>query len=242
MRTSCTECPLRHFRIFKSFTADDLSFMLGFKTGETTVEAGGVVLAQGATSAQVFTVLEGMGTRSKVLKNGRRQVINFVFPGDLVGLQASLTGEMTHSVEATTPMQLCTFRRSDLWGLFNNNPERAFDVTWITAVEEHLLGETIATLGQRTAEERIAWALTRLYERLRAIGLARDGAVPLPFRQQDLADALGLSLVHTNKTLRALTARGLARWSDGVLSIAAPEKLAAIAMIDLERPQVRPLL
>jgi CRP-like cAMP-binding protein len=82
----------------------------------------------------------------------------------------------------------------------------------------------------------------RIYERLKAAGLGKDGDVPLPFRQQDLADAIGLSLVHTNKTLKALRSMGLAHWNDGSLQLKKIKALADLAMIDLERPQQRPLM
>jgi CRP-like cAMP-binding protein len=151
-------------------------------------------------------------------------------------------GEMTHSVESTTAMKLCVFDRSELWSIFRSHPTRAFSMTWLAAVEEHLLGETVATLGQRDATERISWALARIYQRLDAIGLANQRSVPLPFRQQDLADALGLSLVHTNKTLARLRERQLAQWQDGQLTINDLAALAEVAMISLENPPVRPLI
>lgn len=86
---------------------------------------------EGSNSPQLYTVLEGMGTRYKTLENSKRQVINFLFPGDFTGLQAGIMGEMQHSVEATTPITLCAFRRNDLWQLFRQHPERAHDLTWI---------------------------------------------------------------------------------------------------------------
>lgn len=241
-RTDCKNCPLRKRSLFTPFTDDELAFMQSFKTGELRVDAGTTILLEGSNSPQLYTVLDGMGTRFKTLENGKRQVINFLFPGDFTGLQAALMGEMQHSVEATTQMTLCAFRRNDLWRLFRQHPQRAYDLTWIAAVEEHFLGETIASLGQRDATQRIAWALVRIHERLKAVGLGRDGAVPLPFRQQDLADALGLSLVHTNKTLKSLRAMGLARWNHGILELREFDTLADMAMIDLERPQQRPLM
>ena len=183
-----------------------------------------------------------MGTRYKTLENGKRQVINFLFPGDFTGLQSGIMGEMKHSVQTSTEMKLCVFRREDLWGLFRSHPERAYDLTWIAAVEEHFLGETIASIGQRDAIERVSWALLRIHERLRAVGLFSAGSVPLPFRQHDLADSLGLSLVHTNKTLQALRAQNLIQWSDGRLTILDVKALAALAMIDLEKPERRPLM
>ncbi|WP_334191799.1 Crp/Fnr family transcriptional regulator [Pararhodobacter sp.] len=240
--TACRNCPLRKRSLFLPFTEEELSFMESFKTGELKVDPRTTILLEGSNAPQLYTVLDGMGTRYTTLENGKRQVINFLFPGDFVGLQAGIMGEMKHSVEASTQMTLCVFRRDDLWEVFRRYPERAYDLTWIGAVEEHFLGETIASLGQRDATQRIAWALVRIWERLKAVGLETDGIVPLPFRQQDLADSLGLSLVHTNKTLKALRDIGLAQWSDGQLELLKIQDLAALAMIDLERPQARPLM
>lgn len=241
-KTDCRSCPLRSCDLFTPFTTAELEFMLRFKSGELSVEPGTTILMEGSNSPQLYTVLEGMGVRYKTLENGRRQVINFVFPGDFSGLQAGVMGEMQHSVDSTTAMKLCVFKREDLWTLFQSHPERAYDLTWIAAVEEHFLGETIAAIGQRDARQRIAWALVRIFERLRAVGLEVDGTVPLPFRQQDLADALGLSLVHTNKTLGALREEGLVAWQNGTMVISRLAPLADLAMIDLENPRRRPII
>ncbi|AXQ94911.1 Crp/Fnr family transcriptional regulator [Cereibacter azotoformans] len=239
--TPCRNCPLRRKPLFLPFSDRELSFMEAFKVGELVVGPNVMLLEEGQGSAHLFTVLRGLGIRSTMLENGRRQVINFLFPGDFVGLQAGLAGEMRHSVESTTPMVLCVFNRADLWTLFREEPERAYDLTWIAAVEEHFLGETIASLGQRDAIERLAWALLRIHERLSSVGLSEEGKVPMPWRQQDLADALGLSLVHTNKTIRRLREIGLAHWSAGTLSIDR-ERLAALALTDPDRPRRRPLI
>jgi CRP-like cAMP-binding protein len=139
-------------------------------------------------------------------------------------------------------MVLCVFDRGRLWEMFRASPQRAYDLTWIAAVEEHFLGETIATLGQRDAGQRIAWALLRIWQRLRAAGIGANGTVPLPFRQQDLADALGLSLVHTNKTLARFRARQLCDWSEGVLRVLDARALAQVATMELDPPERRPLM
>lgn len=213
-----------------------------FKQGELRVDPGTTILMEGSNSPQLYTVLRGQGVRYKTLEDGRRQVINFLFPGDFTGLQAGLMGEMKHSVEARTPMTLCAFDRAELWQLFKEQPARAYDLTWIAAVEEHFLGETIATLGQRDAVQRVAWALLKIWQRLRAVGLERNGTVPLPFRQQDLADALGLSLVHTNKTLARLRARQLCDWSERALRVLDAPGLAALGLVEAEPPERRPLM
>jgi CRP-like cAMP-binding protein len=242
MTVPCRACPLRRQPLFIPFTEEEVAFMERFKVGEMVVDSGTIILMEGANSPQLYTVLRGQGVRYKTLPNGRRQVINFLFPGDFTGLQAGLMGEMKHSVEARTRMVLCVFNRTRLWEVFRASPQRAYDLTWIAAVEEHFLGETIASLGQRDAVQRIAWALLRIWQRLRATGLGGDGAVPLPFRQQDLADALGLSLVHTNKSLARLRSRQLCEWSEGILRIRDLPALAHLGLAELEPPERRPLM
>ncbi len=241
-KTDCARCPLRRRRLFKDFSPDEVRFMESFKIGEELVPAGGIVLSQGESSPFLYTVLEGFGTRSILLEDGRRQVINFVFPGDLVGLQAALMGEMQHTVQAASEMRLCVFRRARLWELFSDRPDRAFDLTWIGAVEEHFLGETIATLGQRDALERMAWALARIWRRLSALGLRVNGQVPLPFRQSELADALGLSVVHTSRTLSTLRSMNMIHWSKQLLHVPDEEALLALAKLPVEIEQTRPLM
>ena len=242
MTTHCRTCPLRNLPCFTPFSDEELSFMPKFKSGELNVDAGTVLLEEGSSAPQFFTVLAGMGLRTKMLENGRRQVLNFVFPGDLLGLQAGVMGQNGHTIVASTPMRLCVFRRSELWTLYRTQPERAYDLTWLSAIEEHFLGETLATLGQRDAIQRVSWALHRIHHRLRMVEIGTEGRVPLPFRQQDLADALGLSLVHTNKTLRRLRERQVAAWDGGTMAIADLDELARIGLVDDTEPRRRPLL
>jgi CRP-like cAMP-binding protein len=213
-----------------------------FKVGEMVVEPSTPILTEGSHSAQIFTVLEGMGLRTTTLENGRRQVTSFVFPGDLIGLQAAVMGEMTHTVEARTRMKLCVFDRAALWDFVKVSPARSYDLIWIAASEETFLSEALTTVGQRTAEQAVAWALVTLWQRAEGLHLLRDDGMPLPYRQQDLADALGLSLVHTNKTLAKFRERQLAVWRDGVMRINDLPTLARIGLVEGGAPAERPLL
>lgn len=242
MATPCKACPLRRYGLFASIEASELEALQRFKSGELHVQAGTTIMMEGSNSPQLYTVLGGMGLRYKSLENGRRQVLSLIYPGDFLGLQAGIMGEMQHSVEATTAMTLCVFNRSDFWKFFRNHPERAFDMTWLAATEERFLGESLTNIGQRNAPERMSWALARMFIRARATGLARGNRCPLPYRQQDIADSLGLSLVHTNKTLARLRELNLASWSDGWLTVNDLDGLAERGGIDLSRAQVRPLI
>ena len=242
MVTTCEKCPLRRRDHFAPMTAEDVSVMQRFKVGELVVDPGTPILMEGSNSPQLFTALHGMGLRYKYLENGKRQVVNMILPGDFIGLQAGVMGEMGHSVEATTKMTLCVFDRSAFWSFFKEHPKRAYAITWLGAVEEHFLGDALTTVGQRNALQSVAWALTKLYQRGEALGMIENGRMSLPYRQQDLADALGLSLVHTNKTLASLKKSQLAHWNDGVLSVSDVDALAQIALIDdVSLPQ-RPIM
>ena len=242
MSTDCKNCPLRKLDAFQEMSGAELAFMERFKTGELEAQPGTQIMAQGQSSTHLFTCLNGMGVRYKTLENGRRQVIGFVMPGDFIGLQAGVMSEMCHSVEASTSMRLCTFNRSDLWSLFKSHPTRAYDLTRIAATEEVFLGEALAAVGQLDARAKVAWALHRFYVRLVSVNLGTRKAVPLPFRQQDLADAMGLSLVHTNKTLASLREDQIATWSDGQLIVHDLDRLQALAHVENGGTVQRPLI
>jgi CRP-like cAMP-binding protein len=121
-----------------------------------------------------------------------------------------------------------------------------FNVTWLTAHEESLVDDNLLSIGQRSAEERVATALILLYKRAAALRGADDDkarGVPFPVTQQHLADALGLSLAYTNKTLRKLQQRGLFSIADGRLVLLDPKALARLADLYGDgRPPPRPLV
>ncbi len=238
--SACATCGLRNQPAFTDFTPAELAFMQQFRVGETHLRAGEVLYHEGDSLDLFYTAKEGQGARYKHLPNGDRQLVNFVFPGDTIGLQGALADDAAYTVAAASNMVLCTFRRTRLNEIFTHSPDRGYALVWISASEEHFLGEIIATLGQRTAQQRMAWAFLKIHSRLSDLGLAQGDAVPFPFRQRDLADALGLSLVHTNKTLASLRPHAL--WQDGLLTLPNRQALSDIAMLDQDQPPPRPLL
>ena len=173
-----------------------------------------MILSEGAHSAQLFTLLSGWAFRYKTLEDGRRQILNYLLPGDLAGLQGSVIGEMQHSIEALSPVTFCIFQRDNLQSLFRDQPGLAFDITWLAAREERMLDETLLSVGRRSAVERAAYLIVFIYQRAARIGLTGEQRLLIPITQQHVADTLGLSIVHTNKTLRKLAERGLIKWHD----------------------------
>ncbi len=240
--TQCETCPLRQRKCLREFTAEELGFVKQFKVDELRVDAGASFLRQGARSDHLYTVLSGWAFRYKSLDDGRRQILNYALPADMVGLQGTLLHEMEHSVEALTPLVLCVFPRSKLWDLYSQFPSLAFDITWLAAREEQLIDENLVSLGRRTALERTAFILLHLFARAEEAGLTKNGSIQFPFTQQHLADTLGMSLVHTNKTLKRLAASKAVRWKDRVFELLDRAALAAIAGDDPSHHRPRPFI
>ena len=188
-------------------------------------------------------MLQGWAFRYKMLPDGRRQILNYALPADMVGLQGSLMREMEHSVAALTPLTLCVFPRAKLWELYSKFPSLAFDVTWLAAREEQLIDENLLSIGRRTALERTAYVLLHLFVRAKEVGLANgSNVIQFPFTQQHLADTLGMSLVHTNKTLKRLAASNAIRCKDRVFEISDRAALERIAGDDGSQHKARPYI
>ena len=238
-RVPCEICPLRAKPHFRDFTPEELAFVSSFKRGELVVEPGGTILSEGLHNEQLFTVLSGWAFRFKTLEDGRRQILNYLLPGDLVGLQGSIIGEMEHSVESLSTVVLCVFQRDRLSSLFENHPGLAFDVTWLASREERMLDEHLLSIGRRSATERAAYLIAFLAQRAERADLAHG---PIPITQQHVADTLGLSIVHTNKTLRKLAAQGLIRWHGRGCEVLDLAGLAALAEWSGLGERKRPLI
>src|ERR1700710_182175 len=176
-KVPCEKCPLRAVECLREFTAKELEFVSTFKTGELNVQAGTSILLQSTNSAHLYTVLSGWAFRYKTLPDGRRQILNYAMPSDLLGLQGSVNDEMQHSVEALTDVMLCVFPREKLWDLYTNYPTLAFDVTWIAAREEQILDEGLLSVGRRSAMERLAYLLLAIFERAEDIGLTKGNSI-----------------------------------------------------------------
>jgi CRP/FNR family transcriptional regulator, anaerobic regulatory protein len=240
--TPCEQCPLRKRPSLREFSAEELAFVKTLKVDELRVDAGASFLREGARSEHLYTVLSGWAFRYKMLDDGRRQILNYALPADMVGLQGALMNEMEHSVEALTPLVLCIFPRAKLWDLYSRIPTLAFDITWLAAREEQLIDEHLVSLGRRTALERAAYLLLHLFTRADEAGLVKNGTIQFPFTQQHLADTLGMSLVHTNKTLKRLFVSKAVRWKDRIFEMVDRATLAGIAGSDIARARARPFI
>ncbi|MCH9809389.1 MAG: Crp/Fnr family transcriptional regulator [Alphaproteobacteria bacterium] len=239
---NCRSCPLRKNPAFRKFKKSELAFVEKFKAGEVNCAAGENILVDGQSSDTIYTIKEGWCVRIKYLAHGERQVLNASMPGDLVGLQPSLFGVMQHSVYALTDATLCSFPRKQLSDLFTGFPDLALDVTWLAAKEEVMLADHLVNVGQRSALVRMAYLFAHFFDRGERAKLVTEGSLEFPFTQELLADALGLSLVHTNKTLRKLKATKCVNFHRGRLEITDLEMLHELADFEPFNAQPRPFI
>ncbi len=218
----CDACPLRARDAFKPKTREEIEFIQNMKVQHRRIARGIEIVHQGQVDAELFTLFSGWAFRHKTLPDGRRQILNFLLPGDILGLQASLLDGSEHSIEALTDVELCVFSRRKIWGLFEQMPQLAFELSWLGAREENIVDEALTSVGQRTARERVAALVLSLYRRCDHLDMVRDNTFAFPLTRQHLADALGLSLVHTIKTWSYLRKVGLFKFSGGELTLLNP--------------------
>jgi CRP-like cAMP-binding protein len=218
----CLQCPLRRRSAFSPKNPDEVEFIQGMKMEHRLLPAGSDIVHHGQADAELFTLFSGWAFRHKTLDDGRRQILNFLLPGDLMGLQASLLDASDHGIEALTDVELCVFPRRKTWKLFERMPQLAFELAWLGAREESLVDENLTSVGQRTARERVAALVLGLYRRADHLDLVKDRTFLFPLTRQHIADALGLSLVHTIKTWSYLRRAGLFSTANGALTLLNP--------------------
>jgi CRP-like cAMP-binding protein len=240
----CSECPLRPLALFQAHEPAELELVQSLKRRDLYLPPGRALIQEGQVDAPLYTLQKGWAFRFKTLSDGRRQILSFLLAGDFIGVQQKMGDAAAHGVETLTDAAFCVFQRDSLWEIHRRSPTMGFNVTWLTAHEESLVDDTLLSVGRRSAEERIAMLLILLFKRAAALQ-ADAGAqgVPFPLTQQHVADAPGLSLVHTNKTLRKLERRGLHQIREGRLYMRDVRALARLADLYGDgRPPVRPLV
>jgi CRP-like cAMP-binding protein len=242
MQVPCDECKLRAYGLFKPVTGEELAWIQEIKVGHLKMSAGSEIVRIGDDAPEVFTLYAGWAFRYKMLPDGRRQILAFLLPGDLLGLQAAMFDAALFGIEALTDVQLCVLPRKKIWALFGRMPGLAFDVAWLGSRSESFVDENLISVGRRTAAERVAALIVTLYKRAKVLGMVEDDTFAFPLTQQHIADALGLSLVHTNKTLAKLRRMGMFKQHDGLMTLTNPRVLERVAQHFDEELPVRPLI
>lgn len=189
------------------------------------VPAGTVLVHEGEPNYTGFLIASGWATRERLLRNGDRQVVNFMVPGDLSEPGAFVTESADHTIATVTEAVVLPFAHDRWFATLYADGMLTAALWWLAGHEEAVLKEHIVAIGRRKPEARLLYMAWELCRRLELVGLCNDGRFLLPVSQQTLADALGLSPRHLSRVLADLHAKDVVQFADGHVTIKDPARL-----------------
>ncbi len=192
------------------------------------VEARRELDFDGPCGRRAFLIVEGWAYTYKILQDGSRQVVEIAVAGDMLGLHGLLSGHRDLQAATAAPSIVRQMSAGSLAGLLRASPDAAVALCATAARSHELLTERLVDVARRTAVDRLGHLLLELKHRLARAGLGTRTSYRCPLTQQLLADALGLTGIHVNRTLRQLRDAGLVTMHDGVVEIHDEPRLARL--------------
>jgi CRP-like cAMP-binding protein len=168
------------------------------------------ISSSGAQILNFTALMSGIACRYKMVGDGRRAIIGFVLPGDFTTPIFSEPMRPDFGVMSLTTLNIIELPCAELLARAQNNPQLSRALTWTAIVDGNIARTWLANLAQQPAEKRTAHLLCELRHRLALVGVTDQKCFSLPLTQQDLCDALGVSVVHVNRVLQRLSHLGLA--------------------------------
>ena len=213
-------------------TPDDREALAGLCSPPRQLPARVDFASEGDPRNSLILVLNGWVCRYRTFSNGKRQLIGLLLPGDISQPFGATRQILSHSLMTLTPVSICEISPRALRAVALSHP-RIEDALWLDLyLERDLASELVVSLGRRSATERLAAFFCEIYLRLSAVGLATRPAFELPMTQTDLADLLGLSSVHINRSLKELRRRGLISWRHRQVEILRLPELFELAELE----------
>lgn len=180
----------------------------------------------------IYLIRNGWALRSRILETGARQIVNVAVAGDFLCLNAMIFEMSDFDIVAKTQVEAYVIHAETIRRVLGRDPRLAAAIFWVTAHEESVLAERIVSLGRRSVRARTAHVLCEFIARLEIIEPGIANEILIPLTQEDFADILGTSLVHTNKTLRALDRDGIIQFRQGMLRVSDRRRLERTAGFD----------
>jgi len=177
-------------------------------------------------------IVEGVAARYRLFETGRRQITEFHLAGDFVDLHSFLLKVMDHGVVTLSRCRVVYVPHERLRDITERHPHLTRLLWLSTLIDGAIHREWLAGAGRRNAASQMAHLICELFTRLEVVHLTRGTAFRFPVTQAELGDALGLSTVHTNRTLQELRAEGLITWRGDEIKIEDLDRLRAVAEFD----------
>ena len=190
------------------------------------------IISDGERPECVHLLLTGWAARYKILSDGERQIMAYLIPGDLCNIHIALLDRMDHGIASLSRCEVGLIPRAKVDEIMTEHTQLARALFWATLVDEAILREWLVSIGRRSAEKRVAHLFCEMLLRLRAIGLTTDDSFELPLTQEELADTMGISSVHMNRTLQELRSADLITSKGRLLIINDAERLMEFSGFD----------
>jgi CRP-like cAMP-binding protein len=224
---------VRKLRRFAELGDAEVEALLSVSGAPRQRKRGEDLIRAGDRPDHVQILLSGWGCRYKLLDGGSRQILAFMLPGDLCDLHVSMLDHMDHNVCLLSNAQVLAVPVGEIHAIMERHRKIERALWCSTLIDEAVLREWLVSAGRRAALERVSHRLCELRSRLELVGLVeRNGEFDLPVSQEDLADSLGLTGVHVNRTLAKLKEQDLVRIAHRRARVSHPERLAQIAGFD----------
>jgi len=167
------------------------------------------LIVHGSEFRNLCFVKDGYAIRYRLLRSGKRQILKLILPGDVIGVPVSFFDRSSCAVVAVSELTYAVCPFDSYVRLCYEQPQFGLVLSWLVAQEAATCSEHIVNLGRRTPIERLAHLLLEIHARLLEVGLAGETSFDLPFSQEVMADALGLSVPHLNRVIQQLRAEQL---------------------------------
>ena len=223
----------RKLRQWVPLSPEEIAVLRALQSATRVVARKRDIITEGRKYDGLLVLIEGSAMRYRVLRDGRRQVLNIIFPGDFIGFPGCFFDRALYSVAALSETVVSAIPFAQVFSLFDAHPRLAAKIFWSFSCEAAMSAEHLIDVGRRSALERVAHLLLELLTRLQAIGLADERSYQLPLTQELIGDALSLSLPRVNHALRQLREGDLVVIEKRKVIIKDLEGLAGLA--DFER-------
>jgi len=198
------EALVQRLAAFQSLTQPESAALRGLGQSVMRAAKGQQMLAAECAADRTIIIHRGWGIIYRDLNDGRRQIMQFCLPGDLVDPCSLLVSRRDFAIAAISPVTYSEVSLDDLTRVISEHPHLALPLLWNEAREIYLLRRHLLSIGRMTAVERLAALFMELADRLAIAGFAADDSFNLHATQQMLGDATGLSAVHVSRTMRSM--------------------------------------
>lgn len=228
-RASSLSQLVRKLSAFARFNSDEVGALESLSRRSRLYRREQILIHEGSPSDSIYLIVTGLACRYKMLANGRRQILGYLIPGDLCDFHFTIANQPDHSVVVVTESSAARISIKMFTEVIERYPNIAQAMTLSTLGDVAVLREWLLNVGQRNAMQKLSHFFCEMANRLEAIGgIGIDGSFELPVNQVILADTLGLTPVHINRTLQQLRSMGLINFCHRRLKILDRDRLSEI--------------